>query len=269
MEPKPGDDKAHLPSPTLWPIGFAIGHRLRSRRADRQLARGRGRRRDRAPVRLPLGARPVEGQERCGAASAAGGARSGDERRRCRHAGARARRAVPAQQVPRVLDARARCGDRGARHDPAARHARRLGLRGRKFQPVDLGPLSDLPGGPVHHHHVRRGSATRARSRGAPRTSATTGFARQPAELHDPLQPLRAPRLPGAAERAGRGKPVDDQGEQGRAGSPEDDACKAGRLRLPVPRRPVRHRGQPHRRPARPRARPLQLLDRGGPPGPR
>ena len=25
MEPKPGDDKAHLPSPTLWPIGFAIG----------------------------------------------------------------------------------------------------------------------------------------------------------------------------------------------------------------------------------------------------
>ena len=25
MEPKTGDDKAHLPSPTLWPIGFAIG----------------------------------------------------------------------------------------------------------------------------------------------------------------------------------------------------------------------------------------------------
>jgi len=25
VEPKPGDDKAHLPSPTLWPIGFAIG----------------------------------------------------------------------------------------------------------------------------------------------------------------------------------------------------------------------------------------------------
>jgi menaquinol-cytochrome c reductase iron-sulfur subunit len=25
VEPKTGDDKAHLPSPTLWPIGFAIG----------------------------------------------------------------------------------------------------------------------------------------------------------------------------------------------------------------------------------------------------
>lgn len=25
MEPRPGDDKPHLPSPTLWPIGFAIG----------------------------------------------------------------------------------------------------------------------------------------------------------------------------------------------------------------------------------------------------
>jgi Rieske Fe-S protein len=25
VEPKPGDEKAHLPSPTLWPIGFAIG----------------------------------------------------------------------------------------------------------------------------------------------------------------------------------------------------------------------------------------------------
>ena len=42
----------------------------------------------------------------------------------------------------------------------------------------------------------------------------------------------------------------------------------AGRLRLPVPRRPVRHRGQPHGRPAGPRARPLRLLDRERPPDP-
>ena len=243
-------------------------HRLRSRRADRQLARGRGRRRDRAPVRLPLGARPVEGRKRCGAASAARGARSGYERRLCRHAGARARRAVPAQQVPRVLDPRARCGDRGARHDPAARHARRLGLRGRQVPAGRSRPALRLPGGPVHDHHLRRGPA-RGRGLEAHRVHPLQRAARQPAELHDPLQPLRPPRLPGAAERPGRGQRVNDQGEQGRAGSPEADACEAGRLRLPVPRRPVRHRGQPHRRPARSRARPLQLLDRRRPPDPR
>ena len=41
------------------------------------------------------------------------------------------------------------------------------------------------------------------------------------------------------------------------------------RLRLPVPRRPVRHRGQPHRRPAGARARPLLVLDPERPPLPR
>jgi Rieske Fe-S protein len=25
LEPRPGDDKPHLPSPTLWPVGFAVG----------------------------------------------------------------------------------------------------------------------------------------------------------------------------------------------------------------------------------------------------
>jgi Rieske Fe-S protein len=25
VEPRPGDDKPHLPSPTLWPVGFAVG----------------------------------------------------------------------------------------------------------------------------------------------------------------------------------------------------------------------------------------------------
>ena len=40
------------------------------------------------------------------------------------------------------------------------------------------------------------------------------------------------------------------------------------RLRLPVPRRPVRPRGQPHRRPARARARPVRVRDRPRPPRP-
>src|SRR5262249_24977850 len=42
----------------------------------------------------------------------------------------------------------------------------------------------------------------------------------------------------------------------------QSHAGAAGGLRLPLPRRPVRHRGQPHRRPARARARPLRVLDR-------
>ena len=25
MEPHPGDDRPHLPPPTMWPIGFAVG----------------------------------------------------------------------------------------------------------------------------------------------------------------------------------------------------------------------------------------------------
>ena len=45
-------------------------------------------------------------------------------------------------------------------------------------------------------------------------------------------------------------------------------AGRARRLRLPVPRRPVRHRGQPHRRPARARARPLRVRGRQRPPDP-
>ena len=49
----------------------------------------------------------------------------------------------------------------------------------------------------------------------------------------------------------------------------DDDPDAAVELRLPVPRRPVRHRGQPHRRPARPRARPLPVLGRAPAPLPR
>ena len=84
------------------------------------------------------------------------------------------------------------------------------------------------------------------------------GLLGTPAELHDPLQPLRPPRLPGAAERAPSRERED--------GVPRRDADPdaAVGLRLPVPRRPVRHRGQPHRRPAGARARPLRVLDRHG-----
>src|SRR5262249_29711209 len=83
------------------------------------------------------------------------------------------------------------------------------------------------------------------------------------------LEPLRAPRVSGAAERA---RAI--QREEGRArledsaGVSHPDASRR-RLRLPVPRRPVRPGRQPDRRPARPSAQPLQLLDRQRPPRPR
>ena len=100
-----------------------------------------------------------------------------------------------------------------------------------------------------------------ARSRGGRRTSATTASSNGVAELHDHLEPLRPPRLPGAAERADRPttKKIDGREDRRRDA---DRRARAGGLRLPVPRRPVRHRGQPHRRPARARARPLRVLDR-------
>ena len=43
----------------------------------------------------------------------------------------------------------------------------------------------------------------------------------------------------------------------------------SGRASAALPRRPVRLRGQPHRRPARPLARPLRVLDQGRQPHPR
>ena len=127
-------------------------------------------------------------------------------------------------------------------------------------------PDLELPGGDVRDHdsftaNKLQGDVSRRtayiRNNGAHEATART------AELHDHLQPLRPPRLPGAAERAevrGQGREV-----QGR----DADAGAAGRLRLPLPRRRLRHGGQPHRRPARALARPLRVLDRRRSPRPR
>ena len=78
-------------------------------------------------------------------------------------------------------------------------------FKGQGYPKVDLGPAREL-------HRKASGSddvllhATpmTARSRAAPRTSATTALLERRAELHDHLEPLRAPRLPGAAERPRR-----------------------------------------------------------------
>ena len=67
----------------------------------------------------------------------------------------------------------------------------------------DLGPMTDYPGGQVHHHdlHDEPGAGCRLTPYGVHPQQRS---AERPAELHDHLEPLRAPRLPGAAERAAR-----------------------------------------------------------------
>ena len=102
-------------------------------------------------------------------------------------------------------------------------------------------PGQRLPGGRVRDRHVH--GRPEAGLRLPPhRVRPQQRPARQPAELHDHLQPLRASRLPGAAER--RSPAQEAVAVQGR----DPDPRPAVGLRLPVPRRPVRHRGQSHRR---------------------
>ena len=140
------------------------------------LDRGRGRRRDRARLRRPLGPRPVDragpseaeppprARSKLGAATAA--ATEADDR---------GGRALPARPVPRGRDPRPRRGDRRARHASRRSASRRcLGLRGPELQERRPRPARRLPGGQVHRHDLHRGSRGRARSRGAPRSSATT-----------------------------------------------------------------------------------------------
>ena len=151
------------------------------------------------------------------------------------------------------------------RHHPAARLRRPAalqegrGLRRRRRRPR---AARHLRRGRVADHEVQHaaGARRRGRAHGVRPLQRPAGGR---AELHDPLQPLRPPRLPRAGERP------DDAGEAAHVPRrpAEGDATRRapGRLRLSVPRRPVRHRGQPHGGAARPRARPLGLQGRGRP----
>ncbi len=128
-----------------------------------------------------------------------------------------------------------------------------------EYSDVNLGPLDNFPEGKWIITQFFRDPT-------AGEVSHRVAYIRNNGnlELHDHLQPLRAPRLPGAAERPRRREPAEDDQRH-----PEQEALRghpdpgsAVRLRLPLPRRPVRHRGQPDRRPACARARPLRVLDR-------
>ena len=156
-------------------------------------------------LRLPLGARPRRrglpepSRAPAGAEAAAG-----------RASGRRTRRPTTAERYPRTgssrLDARPRRGDRrpsspsrcvGFMVAPAFRSQR---YRRRSTS----GRSPNFPEGKCVITTFVEDPDDRARSRGARRSSATTACSARAAELHDHLEPLRPPRLPGAAERPGR-----------------------------------------------------------------
>ena len=129
---------------------------------------------------------------------------------------------------------------------------------------VDLGPLADVPRGQVSWS--RPSLATRRRASVSRKTAfvRNNGFlGKQPSYtiISNHCAHLGCPVQPNGAASSTEADAV-----QGRDADPGDDAVG---LRLPVPRRPVRHRGQPHRRAARALARPLLVLDRQRPPVPR
>ena len=68
---------------------------------------------------------------------------------------------------------------------------------------IDLGPIDDYPEGEflITTFTSRPGRRPRLAPDGL---RPQQRLPRQAAELHDPLEPLRAPRLPGAAERRSR-----------------------------------------------------------------
>ena len=258
MEPERHDEEPELPQPTLWPVGFAVGVTvlLIGIVVSTVVAAVGGALT--ALFGVPLDPRPQPAAPR---ASRARGRAGRPARRSATHVPAPAEaEALPAQQVPRGRDARPRRGHRRRRLGARAR----LHGRARLHQPGPPGhrprPDLELPRGQVRDRDVHARTRSRARSAATPRTSATTGCSGKRAELHDHLQPLRAPRLPGAAERAALREPEEDRARRRPTSVTLIPTLPAG-LRLPVPRRPVRHRGQPHRRPARPRARPLRVPD--------
>ena len=263
-------------APSLWPIGFAIGDRLRPRRADR----------DRWIVAVVGAAIAVSLRLLWIRDPTRGYATTTPERRaRARRAAFRRRPPPPTSgdaAMPVMADEEI---DRYPRNSLPRGATLGLGaviggvvtvpVLGFTVAPafvdqapedVDLGPITNFPEGefviatflrdPTQGEVTRRTAYVR-----------NNGATDQGAELHDPLQPLRAPRLPGAAERARLRQPAEEVRtlRRRRRGHAHPDDPRR-RLRLPVPRRPVRHRGQPHGRPARPRARPLRVRDQQRPP---
>ena len=197
------------PAPTIWPIGFAVGIVciLVGLIVSSWIVAAVGAR-DRRRLRLPLGARgDARAPRRRRARRARAGAGAPRRRRRPAEPTTPRRRgrrgdALPAERLPRGQHTRPRRGDR------------RRSSRCRSLGFVVLPAFSTRS----------TTTSTSGRSTTSPRASGSSRtFIRDPtegevsrrdglhpqqrprstdaAELHDHLEPLRPPRLPGAAER--------------------------------------------------------------------
>ena len=205
MESEPGTRRRHLPSPTLWPIGFAIG--LAVLLVGLVVSWVGGRRR-RARSRIVFGLLWVRDLSH---AHAAAKAEPPPAPRGCRRRRPRRRSAEAAEPS----GTRATSSSR-ARPSASARVIGGLvmlpplgcvvavGHRGPEVHDVDLGPLANFPEGQFMITTFVEDPSVGEVSRRTAYIRNNGLLGRGPAELHDHLEPLRAPRLPGAAERPGR-----------------------------------------------------------------
>ena len=262
----------HGPAPTLWPLGFAVGIAVAlvgliiNPDGSRRSGPGRDR------VRLPLGPRRHLGD-------AAAGARRAREVREATPARPRARRR-PEHAGDRPSASRAAASSRARRSASAASSAASSPSRS---------PASRAAGRSSARRATR---STWARSTSYPvgkwssrrSSSIPPGRGDAPHGVRPQQRPVGAANEPSFTIISNRcvhlGCPVQANGptgailgeknvaEHARTGR-SSCAGRARRLRVPVPRRPVRHGGQPHRRPAGPRARPLPVRDQERPTRPR
>ena len=250
--PEHEEAEAHFPSSTIWPFAFAgavalillgliVNMWLTVIGVD-----------PRRRLRLPL---DPPGHPGCpGRARARRGAGAG---RRGGGRGGRGPCGVPALEVSRGGHTRPRRRHRRARDAARARLRRRACVR--------------RPGVPVGRPRARSTTTRRATGR-SPRSLEPDGREGEQAHRVHPLQRPEGRRSPSFSILSNRcvhlgcptqprGRPASHAGVETSAGRSSSRRTAAVRLRLPVPRRRLRRRGQQDRRPAGPRARPLRVLD--------
>ena len=267
VDPEQGQHKPDVPGPSVWPIGVAIGVAVPARRPGDQLVDRR-----RSAARSP-------------SSSVSSGC--GDLSRSSRGEGRRPAPAAAEPGPPRPASAPR--PSRRRRRATASSTASTLGLGAvigvfvtvppiglrscppflkQSKKPVDLGPIDQSPQNQWLITTFLLVSRHGPRSRAAPPSSATTASLKKRAELHDHLEPLRAPRLPGAAARARPGHQEDDPDDRARK-SPTTPVLAVSGFSCPCHGGAYDTEGNRTAGPPVARARPLRVLDRQRPPDPR
>ena len=188
---------AALPTPSILPFGFAARRRAAPRRPRHQLVVvGVG-----AAVAIVFGFLWAATRRRPRAAEPGRAAGRRAEQAAGRRRGARSR-ALPRDKFLERSTLGLGAADRRRRHDPGRR------LRGRAGRSSARATRTSTSGRSRTTPRASSSSTTSGRARTAASVSRPHGLhpqqrvrERRP-ELHDPLEQLRPPRLPGAAERA-------------------------------------------------------------------